>query len=173
MIRIGPGRQNPDMGPLISAEHRERVMKYIALGQEEGGELLLGGGKPADPACQRGYFLEPTLIASASSQSRICQEEIFGPVLTALRFSTLDDAIRLANDTEYGLAAGVWTSNINYALRLASEIKAGQVFINNYGGGTAAIPFGGCKRSGFGRERGVEAMQHYTQVKSVLLRIRA
>jgi acyl-CoA reductase-like NAD-dependent aldehyde dehydrogenase len=172
-IRVGPGRQNPDMGPLISERQRQSVMNYIALGQEEGGEVLLGGRRPSDAACQRGYFLEPTLMSGTSNQSRVCQEEIFGPVLTILRFSSTEEAIRLANDTEYGLAAGVWTTNINCALRMAAEIKAGQVFINNYAGGSVATPFGGCKRSGFGRERGVEAMQHYTQVKSVVIRIRS
>jgi aldehyde dehydrogenase (NAD+) len=172
-IRVGPGRQNPDMGPLISREHRQRVMEYIALGQREGGEVLSGGRQPSDPACQRGYFLEPTLIAGLSHRSRVCQEEIFGPVLALLRFSSIEEAVRLANDTEYGLSAGVWTSNINCALRMAAEIKAGQIFINNYGSASVAAPFGGCKRSGFGRERGVEAMQHYTQVKSVAIRIRS
>jgi aldehyde dehydrogenase (NAD+) len=172
-IRIGPGRQNPDMGPLISEEHRRRVMEYIALGEQEGGRVLLGGAVPRDAACQRGYFLEPTLIAAKTNRSRLCQEEIFGPVLAVLQFSSMEEAIRLANDTEYGLAAGVWTSNIHCALRMAAEIKAGQVFINNYAGGSVASPFGGCKRSGFGRERGVEAMQHYTQVKSVVIRIRS
>jgi aldehyde dehydrogenase (NAD+) len=93
-------------------------------------------------------------------------------VLTVHRFSSIDDAIRLANDTDYGLAAGVWTTNVNCAHRMAAEIKAGQVFINDYAGGSVASPFGGYKRSGFGRERGVEAMQHYTQIKSVHLRLR-
>jgi aldehyde dehydrogenase (NAD+) len=172
-IRVGPGRQNPDMGPLISQNHRQRVMQYIETGEKEGGKLLSGGRVPSDPSCQRGFFLEPTLFAGMTNQSRICQEEIFGPVLSILRFSTMDEAIRLANDTQYGLAAGVWTSNVNCAHRMAAEIKAGQVFINDYGSSPVASPFGGCKRSGFGRERGVEAMQHYTQVKSVLLRIRS
>ena len=147
-------------------------MKYIEIGEKEGGKILSGGRVPTDASCQRGYFLEPTLFAGMTNQSRICQEEIFGPVLSILRFSTTDEAIRLANDTQYGLAAGVWTSDVNCALRLADEIKAGQVFINDYASGSVASPFGGTKRSGFGRERGVEAMHHYTQVKSVLLRIR-
>jgi acyl-CoA reductase-like NAD-dependent aldehyde dehydrogenase len=171
-IRVGPGLQNPDMGPLISEEQRRRVVGYIELGQSEGGTILTGGKTPSDPACQRGYFLEPTIVAGVSNRAKICQEEIFGPVLTVHRFSSIDDAIRLANDTDYGLAAGVWTTNVNCAHRMAAEIKAGQVFINDYAGGSVASPFGGYKRSGFGRERGVEAMQHYTQIKSVHLRLR-
>jgi len=172
-IHVGPGIENPDMGPLISHQHRQRVMQYIAVGEDEGGEILSGGRVPSDPSCQRGFFLEPTVFAGMSHQSRICQEEIFGPVLTILRFSSPDEAIRLANDTPYGLTAGVWTTNVDCAHRMAVEIKAGQIFINDYAGGSVASPFGGCKRSGFGRERGVEAMQNYTQVKSVLLRIRS
>jgi acyl-CoA reductase-like NAD-dependent aldehyde dehydrogenase len=172
-IRIGPGRLDPDMGPLISQNHRRRVMDYVEAGEKEGGKILAGGRIPADPVCQRGYFLEPTLFAGMSNQSRLCQEEIFGPVLSILRFSSVDEAIRMANDTQYGLAAGVWTKDVNCAHRMAAEIKAGQVFINDYGSSSVASPFGGYKRSGFGRERGVEAMQHYTQVKSVLFRIRS
>ncbi len=171
-VRVGPGLHDPDMGPLISAGQRERVLDYIELGRREGGEVLTGGKIPTDPACGRGYFLEPTLLGGISNQSRICQEEIFGPVLAVLRFSTPDDAVRLANESEFGLSAGVWTSNLDCAHRMAAQIKAGQIYINNYAGAPVASPFGGCKRSGFGRERGVEAMQHYTQVKSVIVRLK-
>lgn len=171
-IRVGPGLEDPEMGPLISEGQRQRVLDYIKLGREEGAQLVLGGGRPSAPACERGYFVEPTLLAEVSSGSRVAQEEIFGPVLTIFRFDTEEEAVRLANENPYGLVAGVWTSNINRAHKLAAQIQAGQVYINDFFSGSVASPFGGTKRSGFGRERGVEALYHYTQVKSVCVRLK-
>lgn len=170
-LRLGPGLEDPDMGPLISEAHRRRVLSYIALGQEEGGTLLAGGKSPDDPACRSGYFVEPTLIAGLSNATRVAREEIFGPVLTIFRFRTDAEAISLANDTPYGLVAGVWTSNLNRAHTFAARLQAGQVYVNDFFSGSVASPFGGYKQSGFGRERGVEALQHYTQVKSVCVRL--
>jgi acyl-CoA reductase-like NAD-dependent aldehyde dehydrogenase len=170
-LRLGPGLEDPDMGPLISEAHRRRVLSYIDLGQEEGGTLLLGGKSPEDPACRSGYFVEPTLIAGMSNSARVAREEIFGPVLTIFRFRTDAEAISLANDTPYGLVAGVWTSNLNRAHTFAARLQAGQVYVNDFFSGSVASPFGGYKQSGFGRERGVEALQHYTQVKSVCVRL--
>lgn len=171
-IRVGPGLDDPDMGPLISEQQRQRVLGYVELGQNAGGRVLTGAQAPANPACQHGYFLEPTLIDGVSNTSRVAQEEIFGPVLTVLRFRTMEEATRLANESPYGLVAGVWTSNLDRAHRLAAQIQAGQVYINDFFSGSVASPFGGYKRSGFGRERGVEALQHYTQTKSVSIRLR-
>ena len=171
-IRVGPGLEDPEMGPLISEGQRQRVLDYIKLGREEGAQLVLGGGRPSAPACERGYFVEPTLLAEVSSGTRVAQEEIFGPVLTIFRFDTAEEAVRLANENPYGLVAGVWTSNINRAHKLAAQIQAGQVYINDFFSGSVASPFGGTKRSGFGRERGVEALYHYTQVKSVCVRLK-
>jgi aldehyde dehydrogenase (NAD+) len=170
-LRIGPGLDDPDMGPLISEAHRQRVLGYIALGKQEGGTVLFGGHAPHHPACRSGYFVEPTLLAGVSNSARVAQEEIFGPVLTIFRFHTEEEAIRLANDTPYGLVAGVWTSNLSRAHTLAARLQAGQVYINDFFSGSVASPFGGYKQSGFGRERGVEALQHYTQVKSVCVRL--
>ena len=171
-IRVGPGLEDPEMGPLISESQRQRVLDYIKLGREEGAQLVLGGGRPSAPACERGYFVEPTLLAEVSNGTRVAQEEIFGPVLTIFRFGTEEEAVRLANENPYGLVAGVWTSNINRAHKLAAQIQAGQVYINDFFSGSVASPFGGTKRSGFGRERGVEALYHYTQVKSVCVRLK-
>ena len=171
-IRVGPGIEDLDMGPLISEAQRQRVLSYINLGQEEGARLILGGKVPAAPNCQRGYFLEPTLLSEVSNSARIAQEEIFGPVLTIFRFRTDDEAVRLANDNSYGLVAGVWTSNLDRAHKMAAQIQAGQVYVNDFFSGTVASPFGGYKRSGFGRERGVEAIYHYTQLKSVCVRLK-
>ena len=170
-LRLGPGLDDPDMGPLISEAHRHRVLSYVALGQEEGGTLLLGGKAPDHPACRGGYFVEPTLLAGMSNAARVAREEIFGPVLTIFRFSTDAEAIRLANDSPYGLVAGVWTSNLNRAHTFAARLQVGQVYINDFFSGSVASPFGGYKQSGFGRERGVEALGHYTQVKSVCVRL--
>ena len=166
-IRVGPGIEDPDMGPLISEEHRQRVLGYIRTGQEEGARLILGGKAPDEPNCQSGYFLEPTLLADVSNSAQVAREEIFGPVLTIFRFRTAEEAVYLANDNPYGLAAGVWTSNLDRAHKVAARVQAGQVYINDFFSGSVASPFGGYKRSGFGRERGVEALNHYTQVKSV------
>jgi aldehyde dehydrogenase (NAD+) len=170
-LRLGPGLDDPDMGPLISEAHRQRVLSYVGLGQREGGTLLLGGKAPDHPACRSGYFVEPTLLAGLSHATRVAREEIFGPVLTVFRFHTEAEAIRLANDTPYGLVAGVWTSNLNRAHTFAARLQAGQVYINDFFSGSVASPFGGYKQSGFGRERGVEALHHYTQVKSVCVRL--
>ncbi|PYU35696.1 MAG: aldehyde dehydrogenase [Acidobacteria bacterium] len=171
-IQVGPGIEDPDMGPLISEEHRQRVLGYIRVGQEEGAKLILGGKAPVEPNCQGGYFLEPTLLTEVSNWARVAREEIFGPVLAIFRFRTAEEAIHLANDNPYGLAAGVWTSNLDRAHKVAAQIQAGQVYINDFFNGSVASPFGGYKRSGFGRERGMEALWHYTQVKSVCIRLK-
>jgi acyl-CoA reductase-like NAD-dependent aldehyde dehydrogenase len=170
-LRLGPGLDDPDMGPLISEAHRQRVLSYVALGEKEGCTVLLGGQAPQHPACRSGYFVEPTLLAGVPNSARVAQEEIFGPVLTIFRFRTEEEAIQLANDSPYGLVAGVWTSNLSRAHTLAARLQAGQVYINDFFSGSVASPFGGYKQSGFGRERGVEALHHYTQVKSVCVRL--
>lgn len=172
-LRLGPGMNDPDMGPLISAAQQEKVLDYIAGGEAGGGEIVHGGGKPADPACRNGYFVEPTLIANVSATAPVACEEIFGPVLTIFRFATEDDAVRLANESPYGLVAGLWTSNLDRAHKLAAQLQVGQVYVNDFFSGSVASPFGGYKRSGFGRERGVEALHHYTQTKGVCLRLRS
>lgn len=171
-IRVGPGMEDPDMGPLISREQRKSVLEYIELGKREGGRILCGGDVPNDPSCRNGHFVNPTLLDGVANSCRIAQEEIFGPVLTVLRFQTDEDAARLANDSVYGLVAGIWTSNIDRAVRLASRIQAGQVYINDFFSGTVAMPFGGYKRSGYGRERGLEALHHYTQTKAVCAKLK-
>ncbi|HZY64978.1 MAG TPA: aldehyde dehydrogenase family protein [Rubrobacteraceae bacterium] len=168
-IKLGKGMDNPDMGPLVSAEHLERVLGYIDTGQEEGANMLIGGRAEE---FERGYFVSPTVFDGVESEMRIAREEIFGPVLSVLPFSDDDEAARIANDSSYGLAAGIFTRDIDRALRFASEVEAGYVMINEYHTGGVGSPFGGYKQSGIGREKGLVALDNYTQIKNVVLRVK-
>ena len=168
-IKLGEGMNNPDMGPLVSAEHLERVLGYIDIGRQEGANMLIGGRAEE---FERGYFVSPTVFDEVESKMRIAQEEIFGPVLSVLPFSGDEEAARIANDSSYGLAAGIFTQNIDRAMRFASEVQAGYVMINEYFTGGMGSPFGGYKQSGIGREKGLVALDNYTQIKNVVLRIR-
>ncbi len=150
------------MGPLVSAAHRDRVENYIAAGMVDGATCRAGGGSHGP-----GFFVEPTVFADVNPSMRIAKEEIFGPVLAILPFDTLDDAAALAEDTEFGLAAGIWTRDIGKAHVLASRIRAGTVWINTYNRFDAASPYGGYKQSGFGRENGRAVLEELTQLKSV------
>lgn len=172
-VRIGVGLDDPDMGPLISEGQLGRVMGYIERGQREGARVVTGGGRPADPALARGFFVSPTLFADVDPGAAIARGEIFGPVLSAMAFDSVDEAIRLANATPYGLVTAIWTRDIDWALWIAGQVDSGQVFINSYGaGGGVELPFGGFKQSGFGREKGMEAVLGYTHTKTVAVRVR-
>ncbi len=169
-MRVGPGLEDPDMGPIISKRQLEIVEGYVSDGLKEGATLLAGGRRPA--LGSGGYYFEPTLLDRVEPDMRIAREEIFGPVLSIIDFDELDAAVELANRSEYGLIAGVWTRDINKALTLATRIKTGQVYINTYGaGGGVELPFGGYKKSGYGREKGLEALATYLQVKNVCIRL--
>jgi aldehyde dehydrogenase (NAD+) len=170
-MRVGPGVSDPDMGPIISKRQLETIEGYVSTGRSEGAALVAGGERPTDPALGRGFYYRPTLLDGVSAGMRVAQEEIFGPVLSILTFDDLDEAAELANRSQYGLVAGIWTRDINKAMSLASTIKAGQVFINTYGaGGGVELPFGGYKKSGYGREKGLESLASYTQVKNVCVK---
>ncbi|MBI2835966.1 MAG: aldehyde dehydrogenase family protein [Acidobacteria bacterium] len=170
-MRLGPGVDDPDMGPIISKRQLETIEQYIQIGREEGAHVVTGGRRPDDPRLGGGYFLEPTLLDRVSNDMRVAQEEIFGPVLSIVTFEDLDEAAALANRSDYGLVAGIWTRDINKALAAASRIKSGQVYVNTYGaGGGVELPFGGYKKSGYGREKGLEALASYTQVKNVCIK---
>jgi aldehyde dehydrogenase (NAD+) len=166
-LRIGHGLSDPDLGPLISADQLERVLGYLELGKREGATVVTGGSRAEEGELKCGFFVHPTLFDEVQSSMRIAQAEIFGPVLTILTFRDPEEALKIANETQYGLVAGIWTRDIDKAHRLAARIKAGQIYINNYFGGGVAAPFGGYKKSGFGREKGLDALDHYTQVKNV------
>ena len=167
-IKLGRGMDDPDMGPLVSAEHLERVLGYIDTGQREGANMLIGGRAEE---LKRGYFVSPTVCDEVESKMRIAQEEIFGPVLSVLSFSDDDEAAAIANDSDYGLAAGIFTRDIDRALRFADEIQAGYVMINEYFTGGMGSPFGGYKQSGIGREKGLVALDNYTQIKNVVVKV--
>jgi acyl-CoA reductase-like NAD-dependent aldehyde dehydrogenase len=163
--KVGPGL-DPDtqFGPLVSAEQYERVTGYIESGVEEGAEVVVGGNG-ADGG--GGYFVSPTLFTGVEDSMKIAREEIFGPVLVAMPFEDLEEVARRANDTEYGLAAGLWTRDISNAHKLAAMLEAGNVYINTWGGGDPAAPFGGYKASGIGREKGHHNLDAYLEVKTV------
>jgi aldehyde dehydrogenase (NAD+) len=170
-MKIGPGVSDPEMGPIISKGQRETIERYVAIGKDEGARVVAGGDRPDDPALANGYYFQPTLLDGVTPDMRIAQEEIFGPVLAIMDFDDVEHAVALANRSQYGLVAGVWTRDINKALALASRIKAGQVYINTYGaGGGVELPFGGYKKSGYGREKGLESLASYTQVKNVCVK---
>lgn len=157
------------VGPLITPEHLERVLGYVELGEREGGKLLTGGKRPDDPALARGNYLLPTVFADADNAMRICQEEIFGPVQVIMPFDTDDEAIRVANDSRYGLAGMVWTTNLNTAHRVAAEVRTGTMWVNCFFVRDLRAPFGGYKDSGIGREGGEHSLDFYTEAKSVVL----
>jgi aldehyde dehydrogenase (NAD+) len=156
-----------EMGPQISQAQLDRILGYIRGGIEEGARLLCGGERDSDGAKAKGFFVQPTVFAGVKPEMRIAREEVFGPVLAAMRFRDAGEAIRIANGTVYGLAAAVWTRDIRTAHRVAAEVRAGTVWINSYNAFDSGSPFGGCKQSGFGRDLGSYALEQYTNVKSV------
>jgi aldehyde dehydrogenase (NAD+) len=170
-MRIGPGVSDPDMGPIISRRQLETIEGYVKVGAGEGATVAAGGHRPADASLGRGYYFQPTLLDGVSAGMRVAQEEIFGPVLAIIAFDDIEEAIAIANRSQYGLVSGVWTRDINKAMAVSSRIKAGQVYINTYGaGGGVELPFGGYKKSGYGREKGLESLASYTQVKNVCIK---
>jgi|HubBroStandDraft_5_1064220.scaffolds.fasta_scaffold02713_9 phenylacetaldehyde dehydrogenase len=163
-IRVRPGFDpESDLGPLVSEEQLNRVCGYLESGQKEGAKAVTGGSREGTT----GYFVKPTVLVNTNPKMKVVQEEIFGPVVTAIPFSDPSEIVATANDTIYGLAAGIWTRDIKKAHSMASKIKAGTVWINCYNIFDASLPFGGYKQSGWGREMGHEVLEHYTEVKSV------
>lgn len=166
--RMGdPTSMETQVGPVATKPQYEKILSYIDIARREGARCVLGGG-PADPAeVGEGWFVKPTIFADVTNNMRIAQEEVFGPVLSVIRFKDEDDAVRIANDVPYGLAAGVWTQNVRRAITVSSRLKAGTVWVNTYRATSFISPFGGYKRSGLGRENGQDAIKSYLQVKSV------
>jgi phenylacetaldehyde dehydrogenase len=165
-IRLGPGLDpRTEMGPLVSSEQQERVLGYIDSGRREGATVLTGGEAPAAP----GYYVKPTVLTGVKPDMKVVREEIFGPVLVAQRFEDLDDIAAMANDTPYGLAASIWSNDLRTVQRLIPKVRAGTVWVNCHGFVDPAMPFGGFKQSGFGREHGRAVIDLYTELKSVCM----
>jgi aldehyde dehydrogenase (NAD+)/betaine-aldehyde dehydrogenase len=171
-VRLGdPSDPATTMGPLINRTQLDKVLSYIDAGRGAA-ELLLGGGRPSVPALQTGLFVEPTIFDRVDNQSRIAQEEIFGPVLSVMSFKDAEDALRIANQTMYGLAAAVWTRDLDVAFRLAKGIKAGTVWVNAFhGAGLWQLPYGGYKQSGLGRELGHDGLAQFLETKSIHIKL--
>jgi acyl-CoA reductase-like NAD-dependent aldehyde dehydrogenase len=168
-VKVGdPTDKATQMGPQVSAEQLERIKGYVDIAKQEGASVLVGGAPPAlEGDFAKGYFFQPTIFGEVKNTMRVAQEEIFGPVTSVITFKDEDDLIRQANETIFGLSAGIWTKDITRAHRFARAIRAGTVWINTFNMFNAASPFGGFKQSGYGREMGRHALELYTQVKSV------
>jgi aldehyde dehydrogenase (NAD+) len=171
-LSVGHGLDEPDVGPLISEQQFRRVMGYVESARGSGAEVVTGGER-IEPAGVRagGHFVGPTLLQGVRNDMPVAREEIFGPVQSVLEFDSLEEAVSIANDTDYGLSAGIFTRDVATAHRVAAQLQAGQVQVNRYTGAGVEVPFGGYKNSGLGREKGIEAVHHYTQVKAVVMDI--
>ena len=156
-----------EMGSQISEAQMKRILGYLEAGRREGATVMCGGERDTEGAKAKGYFIKPTIFSGVTPEMKIAQEEIFGPVLSVIKFKDADQAVSIANGTIYGLVSAVWTKDIQLAMRMAADIKAGSVWINTYNGFDSASPFGGYKQSGFGRDLGAYALEQYTNVKSV------
>ncbi|WP_165814516.1 aldehyde dehydrogenase family protein [Pararhodobacter oceanensis] len=169
-MTLGAGIDDPDMGPLVSNAQKASVEEYYEIAAKEG-ELLLGADLPGDAALANGAFVRPAIVAGVDNTARVAREEVFGPLLTVIPFDTAEEAVQIANDSPFGLVAGVHTQNISNALAAAERLRVGQVWINSFGVGLdVEFPFGGYKLSGFGREKGLEAISAYQQVKNICIR---
>lgn len=172
-IRLGdPLDPDTEMGPLTSEAHRNKVLSYVEVAKEQGGRVLTGGKAPRDINLQNGYYVLPTVV-EAKPMDRVAQEEVFGPFVTVLRFKTDQEALEIANCTEYGLGSGLWTQDLQRAHQFAKKIKAGMCWINSYKRVNPGSPFGGVGKSGYGREMGFEAIHDYTDTKSIWVNVDA
>jgi aldehyde dehydrogenase (NAD+) len=151
----------------------ERVHRFYDIAVQDGARLVVGGPDVREESWGEGWYVPVTIYADVSNDMRIAQEEIFGPVLAVIPFDTEEEAVAIANDTEYGLASGIWTNDISRAHRVAAQLQAGSVGINEYASGDIELPFGGFKSSGYGKEKGAAALHHYTQIKTVRIKLLA
>ena len=167
-LRVGdPMDPNVDMGPLNSRRHYDKVLRHIAEGRQSGARLMAGGERPVGERFQRGFWVQPTVFSDVTPAMNLWKEEIFGPVLSIGRWSSVAEVGALANSTEFGLTAAIWTRDIQQALRMAKVVRAGHVWINGYSRHFLGVPFGGMKNSGIGREEGIEELMSYTESKTI------
>src|SRR5436309_5401796 len=167
-MRLGPGmEESSEMGPVVSRSRQETILGYVKDGIQEGAKLMCGGNQPAEPRLRSGNFVEPTIFEEVTGEMKIGCEEIFGPVLSITKFRTTDEVVSMANESEYGLYAGVWTKDLKTAHDMASRLQAGVVTINEFLITFPSTPFGGYKESGIGHENGIETLRHYTRTKNV------
>lgn len=166
-MKLGHGLDDPDLGPVVSSAQRDDIERYVGIAESEG-TVLTGAELPMDNELQNGYFVRPRLITGIDNDAQLAREEVFGPLFSVIPFESTDEAIHMANDSEFGLVSGVFTTNIDTSMECAEQLRTGQVWINSFGVDLdVEFPFGGHKRSGFGREKGIEAMAAYLQVKNI------
>ncbi len=169
-VKVGlPWEKDTQMGSQINEAQLKKILSYIEIGKKEGAKVATGGYRITDHGLDKGYFMKPTILVDVDNKMRVAQEEIFGPVVCFIRFKDEDEVIKMANDTEYGLAGAVWTKDINRALRVARGIEAGRIWVNDYNNLPAHAPFGGYKKSGIGRETHKVVLEHYTQMKNIFI----
>jgi len=169
-VKVGlPWEKDTQMGAIVNAEQLEKILAYVEVGKKEGAKLVCGGLRITDRGLGQGYFMQPTILADVTNKMRVAQEEIFGPVVTFIKFKTEAEVITMANDSDYGLGGAVWTKDINRALRVANGVETGRMWVNNYNNLPAHSPFGGYKKSGIGRETHKMILEHLTQKKNIFI----
>ena len=164
-----PMQEDTQLGPLALQSQLNKVLEYVDIGLNDGGNLVAGGKQPVDSALKNGYYVEPTVFTDVSNDMRIAREEIFGPVVAVMPFKNETDLIEKANDSIYGLAAGIWTQDIDRALRFARDVDAGTVWVNTYRSASFMSPFGGFKQSGYGKHNGFEGIREFSRIKNVVV----
>lgn len=172
-VKIGdPTDPETQLGAQIYKSQQDKVLKYVQIGIDEGAKLITGGERYTENGCDKGFFMKPTILVTDKNSDRVCQEEIFGPVVVIQKFKTADEVIAMANDSVYGLGGAVFTKNINTALKVARGVRTGRMWVNTYNDLPAGAPFGGYKQSGIGRETHKVMLEHYSQMKNIYINLK-